>query len=71
MAPTKRFPQPNLVISDLAPSSNLFHHCLGGGSRRSNIGKGARGQESARKSHAFKILTDKIFVMKILRGIFL
>ena len=25
----------------------------------------------ARKSHAFKILTNKVFVMKILRGIFL
>ena len=31
--------------------------------------KGARDQKSARKSHAFKILTYKIFVMKILRGV--
>jgi hypothetical protein len=31
--------------------------------------KDARGQKSARKSHAFNILTYKIFVMKILRGI--
>ena len=31
--------------------------------------KGARDQKSARKSHAFKIFTYKVFVMKILRGI--
>jgi len=58
-----------LVTSNLAPSPNLFHHCPGRGSRRSNISKGARGQKSARKSNAFKILTCKIFVMKILQGI--
>ncbi|PYV69762.1 MAG: hypothetical protein DMG97_21030 [Acidobacteria bacterium] len=46
-----------------------FHHRPGRGRRRSNIDNDARGQESARKSHAFKILTCKIFVMKILRGI--
>ncbi len=58
-----------LVTSALALDPDSFHHCPGRGSRRSNIGKNARGQESARKSHAFKILTFKIFVMKILRGI--
>ena len=31
--------------------------------------KGARDKKSARKSHAFKILTYKTFVMKILRRI--
>ena len=57
------------MTSDLAHSRDSFHHCPGRGSRRSNIGNNARGQNSGRKSHAFKILTYKIFVMKILRGI--
>jgi hypothetical protein len=34
-----------------------------------SIGKRARGQKSARKSHVFNILTYKIFVMNILQGI--
>jgi len=47
----------------------LFHHCPGRGSTPSNFDKDAPGQKSARKSHAVKILTYKIFVMKILPGI--
>jgi hypothetical protein len=53
----------------LRSTPDSFHHCPSRGSSRSNIGKGVRGQESARKSHAFKILTFKVFVMNILRGI--
>jgi hypothetical protein len=31
--------------------------------------QGRSGQKSARKSHVFKILTYKVFVMRILQGI--
>src|SRR5205807_5190165 len=53
----------------LRPALDSFHHCPGRGSGRSIVGKDARSQKSARKSHVFKILTYKIFVMKILREI--
>jgi hypothetical protein len=33
------------------------------------MGKDARGRKSTRKSPAFKILTYKLFAMKILQGI--
>ena len=58
-----------LVASDLARDPRFVPSLSRQRNRRSTIGKDARGQESAPKSHALKILTYKVFVMKILRGI--
>jgi hypothetical protein len=69
------------VTSDLAHSrrfvSLLSGTALGGvpvgatnrEEGRSTPARALCGQDSSRKSHAFKILTYKIFVMNILRGI--
>jgi hypothetical protein len=53
----------------LRTALDSFHHCPGSGSTLNKIGSTLPAQKSVPKSHAFKIFTYKIFVMKILRGI--
>jgi hypothetical protein len=68
-AATKAIFHSRLVASDLARDPRFVPSLSRQRNSRINSGWDASGQESARKSHAFKILTYKIFVMNILQGI--